>query len=245
VSSPHARGTRIGGYDDTLNSTSPDRRNKLLDCCDLHLATSTCTIALVTSMVLVTMSGRAGRVSSFLLVRHIGCVGHHQPDPVGVRFARHMPNKMRETRIRHRRQDRLRGVTPPSHGGNQQAGLNHLCIHTTTARGACCREAVLGELCLVDLQANPKSISHQPKHNSRVSYQLCGEPPPAYAAAGAGAADATVQVVSASPTLPRCVQPDRLAFPPTALLPFCRRVSSGDDVTLPAWRETTVMATAA
>jgi len=118
-------------------------------------------------MVLVTMSGRSGRMSSFLLVRHIGCVGHHQPDPVGVGFARRMPNKMRKIHIRHRRQDRLRGVTPPSHGGNQKAYLNHLCIHTTTARGACCREAVLGELRLVDLQANQKSISHQPKHNSR------------------------------------------------------------------------------
>src|SRR5713101_3008261 len=40
--------------------------------------------------------------------------------------------------------------------------------HTTTARGACCREAVIGDVCLVDLQANPKPISHQPKHNSRV-----------------------------------------------------------------------------
>ena len=133
------------------------------------MATSTCTIALVTSMVLVTMSGRSGRVSSFLLVRRIGCAGHHQPDPVGVGFTRHMPNKMRKIRICYRRQDRLRGVTPPSHGGNQKANLNHLCLHTTTARGACCREAVRGELRLVDLQANPKSISHQPKHNSRVT----------------------------------------------------------------------------
>ena len=71
--------------------------------------------------------------------------------------------------MRYRRQDRLRGVTPPSHGGNQKADLNHLCIHTTTARGACCREAVIGDVRLVDLQANPKSISHQPKHNSRVT----------------------------------------------------------------------------
>src|SRR6266849_4700871 len=100
----------------------------ILDCCDLHLATSTCTIALVTSMVLVTMFVRSGRVSSFLLVRPIGCTSHHQPDPVGVGFARRMPNKMRKIRMRHRRQDRLRGVTPPSHGGNQKADLNHLCI---------------------------------------------------------------------------------------------------------------------
>src|SRR5216683_3479619 len=139
-----------------------------LDCCDLHLATSTCTIALVTSMVLVTMFVRSGRVSSFLLVRPIGCTSHHQPDPVGVGFARRMPNKMRKIRMRHRRQDRLRGVTPPSHGGNQKADLNHLGIHTTTARGACCREAVIGGVRLVDFQASPKSISHQPKHNSRV-----------------------------------------------------------------------------
>ena len=145
----------------------------VLDCCDLHLATSTCTIALVTIMVLVTMSGRSGRVSSFLLVRRIGCAGHHQPHPVGVGFARRMPNKMRKIRMRHRRQDRLRGVTPPSHGGNQKADLNHLGIHTTTARGACCREAVIGGVRLVDLQASPKSISHQPKHNSRVRYSLC------------------------------------------------------------------------
>ncbi len=71
--------------------------------------------------------------------------------------------------MRHRRQDRLRGVTPPSHGGNQKADLNHLGIHTTTARGACCREAVIGGVRLVDFQASPKSISHQPKHNSRVT----------------------------------------------------------------------------
>jgi hypothetical protein len=70
--------------------------------------------------------------------------------------------------MRHRRQDRLRGVTPPSHGGNQKADLNHLGIHTTTARGACCREAVIGSVRLVDFQASPKSISHQPKHNSRL-----------------------------------------------------------------------------
>src|SRR5712691_7642755 len=140
-----------------------------LDCCDLHLATSTCTIALVTIMVLVTMSGRSGRVSSFLLVRRIGCAGSHQPNPVGVWFARRMPNKMRKIHMRHRRQDRLRGVTPPSHGGNQKADLNHLGIHTTTARGACCREAVIGGVRLVDFQASPKSISHQPKHNSRVT----------------------------------------------------------------------------
>jgi hypothetical protein len=37
--------------------------------------------------------------------------------------------------MRRRRQDRLRGVTPPSHGGTRQADLNHPCIHTTTARG--------------------------------------------------------------------------------------------------------------
>ena len=143
------------------------KRSKILDCCDLHLATSTCTIALVTIMVLVTMSGRSGRVSSFLLVRRIGCAGSHQPNPVGVGFARRMPNKMRKIHMRHRRQDRLRGVTPPSHGGNQKADLNHLGIHTTTARGACCREAVIGGVRLVDFQASPKSISHQPKHNSR------------------------------------------------------------------------------
>src|SRR5713226_2238211 len=118
-------------------------------------------------MVLVTMFVRSGRVSSFLLVRPIGCTSHHQPDPVGVGFARRMPNKMRKIRMRHRRQDRLRGVTPPSHGGNQKADLNHLGIHTTTARGACCREAVIGGVRLVDFQASPKSISHQPKHNSR------------------------------------------------------------------------------
>ena len=140
----------------------------LLDCCDLHLATSTCTIALVTSMVLVTTPGRSGRVSRFLLVRRIGCAGHHQPDPVGVGLARRMPNKLRKIRMRHCRQDRLHGVTPPSHGGNQQADLNHPYIHTTTARGACCREAVKDEMHLVDLQVNPKSINHQPKHNSRV-----------------------------------------------------------------------------
>jgi len=57
---------------------------------------------------------------------------------------------------------------PPSHGGNKQADLNYHCIHTTTAREACCREAAKVEVRLVDLQANPKSISHQPKHNSRV-----------------------------------------------------------------------------
>ncbi len=93
-----------------------------------------CTIALVTIMILVTPSVRSGRVSSFLLVRRIGCAGHHQPDPVSVEFARRMPNKLRKIRMRHRRQERLRGVTPPSHGGNQQADLNHPCIHTTTAR---------------------------------------------------------------------------------------------------------------
>ena len=151
----------------TPNSPSSPITIKL-DCCDLHLATSTCTIALVTNMVLVTTSVRSGCMRRFLLVRRIGCAGHHQPDPVGVRSARRMPNKLRKRRRRHRRQDRLHGVTPPSHGGNQQADLNHLCIHTTTARGACCREAVQVELCLVDLQANPKPISHQPKHNSRV-----------------------------------------------------------------------------
>ena len=85
-------------------------------------------MALVTIMVLVTTSVRSGRVSSFLLVRRIGCAGHHQPDPVGVGFVWRMPNKMRKIRIRHRRQDRLRGVTPPSHRGNQKADLNHLCI---------------------------------------------------------------------------------------------------------------------
>ena len=139
----------------------------MLDCCDLHLATSTCTIVLVTNMVLVTTSVRSGRRRRFLLVRRIGCAGHHQPDPVGVGCARRMPNKMRRIRMRHRRQDRLCGVIPPGHGGNQKADLNHLCIHTTTARGACCREAVQAELCLMDLQANPKPISNQPKHNSR------------------------------------------------------------------------------
>ncbi len=120
-------------------------------------------------MVPVTTSVRSGRVSSFLLMQRIGCAVHHQPDPVGVRCARRMLNKLRKIRIRHRRQDRLCGVTPSSHGGNQQADLNHSCIHTTTARGTCCREAVKGGVRLVGLPVNQKSISHQPKHNSRVS----------------------------------------------------------------------------
>jgi len=149
-----------------------------LDCCDLHLAISTCTIALVTSMVPVTRSERSGRVRRFLLMQRIGCAVHHQPDPVGVRGARRMRNKLWKIRIRHRCQDRLCGVTPPNHGGNQKADLNHPCIHTTTARGACCREAVIGEVRLVDLSANQKSISHQPKHNCRVNDTatviLCG-----------------------------------------------------------------------
>ena len=160
---------------ETFSAPSPSTNIQLylnLDCCDLHLATSTCTIALVTSMVPVTRSVRSGRVSSFLLMQRIGCAVHHQPDPVGVRGARRMLNKLMKIRIRHRRQDRLCGVTPPSHGGNQQADLNHPYIHTTTARGACCREAVKGEVRLVDLSANQKPISHQPKHNSRVSISL-------------------------------------------------------------------------
>jgi hypothetical protein len=70
--------------------------------------------------------------------------------------------------MRHCLQDRLRGVTPPSHGGHQQADLNHPCIYTTAARSVWCREAVRGEVRLADLQVNPKSINHQPKHNSRV-----------------------------------------------------------------------------
>src|SRR5713101_2385479 len=119
-------------------------------------------------MVLVTTSVRSGRVSRFLLVWRIGCAVHHQPAPVGVEFAQRMSNKLRKIRMRHRRQDWLRGVTPPSYGSNQQADLNSSCIHTTTARGACWREAVQVEVHLVDLQANPKPLSHKPKHHRRV-----------------------------------------------------------------------------
>jgi len=72
-------------------------------------------------MVLVTTFVRSGRVSNCLLVRRIGCAVHHQPDPVGLGLARRMPNKLRKRRMRHRRQDRLCGATPPSHGGHHRS----------------------------------------------------------------------------------------------------------------------------
>ena len=153
----------------------------------MRLVASTCTMPFVTTMVLVTTSGRSGRVSRFLLVWCIGWASHHQPDPVGVGFARRMPNELRKRRMRHCLQDRLRGVTPPSHGGNQQADLNHPCIYTTAARSVCCREAVMGEVCLADLQVNPKSINHQPKHNSRVTrwpMAVCSRSGGAFSTAG-------------------------------------------------------------
>jgi hypothetical protein len=82
-----------------------------LDCCDLHLAAETFTIALVTTMVLVTTSTRSGWVSRFLMVRRIGRAGYRQPEPVGVGAVRRMANQLRERCTRHRLEDRLRGAT--------------------------------------------------------------------------------------------------------------------------------------
>ena len=81
------------------------------NCCDLPLTALTCTMALVTTMGQVTTSGRSGHASNFALVRRIGRVVHHQPDPVGVGSARRMPNKLRKMRTCHRRGDRLCGAT--------------------------------------------------------------------------------------------------------------------------------------
>jgi hypothetical protein len=81
----------------------------------------------VTTMVLVTTSGRSGHASSFSLVRRIGGVVHHQPDQVGVGSTRRMPNKLRKIRTRHRREDRLYGAT------RQNLRGNHTPTRTTPA----------------------------------------------------------------------------------------------------------------
>ena len=69
-------------------------------------------------MVLVTMSTRSGRASWFRMVRRIGRALCRQPEPVGVGAVRRMPNHLRKIRTRHRREDRLRGVTPQTPRGN-------------------------------------------------------------------------------------------------------------------------------
>ena len=68
-------------------------------------------------MVLVTTSRRSGHVSRFSLVRRIGRVVHHQPDPVGVGHAAYA-QPTEEDRTRHRHKDRLYGATRQNRRGN-------------------------------------------------------------------------------------------------------------------------------
>ena len=110
-------------------------------------------MALVTTMVLVTTSVPSGRVSNFPWVRHMGRAVRYQPDPVGVRSARHMPNNLRKiTRVTDIRTGR---AGPPHQAIGATTGRPEPPLHPpTAARGAHDQEAAKVEVCLVDLKAS-------------------------------------------------------------------------------------------